>query len=574
MNLLSVPALVFSISIFFAIVLLFRGWENAFRKDVKFILAGLLILLFAQGITRFLEWSGLLFQGLDPYADLIATVAPILWVFFFYAFIQQVSDQRKEQLNSLLRAVRNVNKLLVKEDDKEELIEGVCKDLIEARGYEHVWIALFDDSKELVAMAQQGLGDEFDELIEQFRDHQLPTCAEDPLEESEDITIEEPSTECRDCPLSSTYGKNGALNIRLEYGGRVYGIMSASVPKHLLEDEEELGLIEEVAGDIAFALYEIEVEKDLEQSEKRFRSYVENAPVGVYVVDEGGNYVEANEAACEMTGYSKKELLDMDITDLPPEKALDEARGAFERLLADGEMEAELPYIRKDETKGHMVINAVKLSEDRYLGFTLDITKRKRAQERLRQATLDTLQALNRTIEAKDEYTGDHIDRVQSLSIELGKKLGLIGDHLKQLRYAAILHDIGKIGVPDSILGKPGDLTEEEWEEIEKHPKIGERIVSQVDQLQRAAEIIGQHQEKYDGTGYPKGLKGKEITLEARIIAVADAWDAMRTDRPYREALPREKAIKELKDNAGTQFDPEIVDILLDLIEEEEIEQV
>ena len=178
------------------------------------------------------------------------------------------------------------------------------------------------------------------------------------------------------------------------------------------------------------------------------------------------------------------------------------------------------------------------------------------------------MRALNRTIEAKDEYTGEHIDRVQSYSIKMGRALGLPDERLEQLRYASILHDIGKIGVPDSILGKPDKLTRDEWREMEKHPEIGERIVGQVDQLGRAAKIIGQHQERYDGAGYPRGLEGQEISLEARIIAVADAWDAMRTDRPYRRALSREEAIKELKDNAGTQFDPDVVQLFLDLTHE------
>lgn len=313
------------------------------------------------------------------------------------------------------------------------------------------------------------------------------------------------------------------------------------------------------------------VESELKKSEKKFRNYVENAPVGVFLADEEGNYLEVNEAACEMTGYSEKELLDMSVLDIHPPEEVKDIQEAFDKLLETGEMRADLPYLRKDGSKGYFVINAVMISEDRYLGFTLEITKRKEAEKKLEQATLGTLQALNRTIEAKDEYTGEHIDRVQKLSVEIGKKVNLSEDRLEQLRYASILHDIGKIGVTDSILGKPDRLTDEEWKEMKTHPEIGEKIVSQVDQLTRAAKIIGQHQEQYDGSGYPKGLKGEEITLEARIVSVADAWDAMRTDRPYREALPKEEAVKELKENAGTQFDPEIVNVLLEIIREDKV---
>jgi len=188
-------------------------------------------------------------------------------------------------------------------------------------------------------------------------------------------------------------------------------------------------------------------------------------------------------------------------------------------------------------------------------------------EKELEKTTIGTLEALSRTVEAKDEYTGDHIDRVQEHALALGEELGLSSERLEQLRYASELHDVGKVRIPDSILTKNGKLTEEEWKEMERHPGAGEEIVGAVPRLKEAAKIVGQHQEKFDGTGYPKGLEGEEITLGARIIAVVDAWDAMRTDRPYRDALPREEAVSELKENAGSQFDPEIVDRFLEFID-------
>lgn len=196
-----------------------------------------------------------------------------------------------------------------------------------------------------------------------------------------------------------------------------------------------------------------------------------------------------------------------------------------------------------------------------------DIILHYRSRQRLEETTIGALRALSRTVEAKDEYTGEHIDRVKGYALEVGEELGLSGERLDQLSYASELHDIGKVRISDSILGKPDELTEGEREEMERHPAIGAEIVGKVPRLEGVAKTIAQHQEHYDGTGYPEGLAGDEITLEARIIAVVDAWDAMRTDRPYRDALPREVAIDELKENAGTQFDPRVAEAFLEVLE-------
>ena len=182
------------------------------------------------------------------------------------------------------------------------------------------------------------------------------------------------------------------------------------------------------------------------------------------------------------------------------------------------------------------------------------------------QMFLGTIRALAVALEAKDRYTYGHADRVARLSVEIGKRMGLSDRDLEMLQYAGILHDIGKIGVRDEILNKPGRYTTEEFEEMKQHPVIGSRIVAGVRALERGALWIRHHHERYDGTGYPDGLKGEEIPLGARIIAVADAFDAMLYDRPYKAGRPLPEVIAELKRCAGTHFDPKVVDVLLELI--------
>ncbi|MFA6002518.1 MAG: HD domain-containing phosphohydrolase [Elusimicrobiota bacterium] len=176
---------------------------------------------------------------------------------------------------------------------------------------------------------------------------------------------------------------------------------------------------------------------------------------------------------------------------------------------------------------------------------------------------LEMVQTLARAVDSKDAYTKEHSDRARSKARRLAGELQLPDQMTRFIEYAALLHDIGKIGIDQSILLKPGKLTAEEYEVMKRHPIIGHQILAPVKYLGPVAQMVLYHQEWYNGRGYPEGLKGEEIPLGARMVAVIDAWDAMRSDRPYRKALPREAAVAELRRCAGTQFDPKIVDAFL-----------
>lgn len=169
--------------------------------------------------------------------------------------------------------------------------------------------------------------------------------------------------------------------------------------------------------------------------------------------------------------------------------------------------------------------------------------------------------SLNNIMSEKTYETREHCERLVSLSEKIAKKMNLKEYQIEKLRLLALMHDIGKIAVAENILSKPGTLTDDEWQEMKKHAEIGHRIASKTPELVDIAEEILYHHERWDGKGYPQGLKETEIPLESRIIAVVDAFDAMTTDRVYREAMPLKKAVEELQKNAGTQFDPEIVKI-------------
>ena len=184
----------------------------------------------------------------------------------------------------------------------------------------------------------------------------------------------------------------------------------------------------------------------------------------------------------------------------------------------------------------------------------------------LEKAYIDTLSALTNAIDAKDSYTRGHSDRVTDLSVRLAKEVGIESKEVERIRLGGMLHDIGKIGIPELILNKPGRLDDHEFEVIKSHPVLGVGILGDVEFLQNVVPIIKHHHERYDGRGYPDKLKGTEIPYYARIVSIADTYDAMTTTRPYRKALTIEESLKEIEKCKGSQFDPELADIFIKMI--------
>lgn len=196
-----------------------------------------------------------------------------------------------------------------------------------------------------------------------------------------------------------------------------------------------------------------------------------------------------------------------------------------------------------------------------------DINKElKETNDKLEKAYLETIETLRFTVEAKDTYTRGHSDRVSEYSVLLGKHLGLSDDDIHLLRVGGLFHDIGKIGVPDSILLKTSKLTDDEYSEIKNHPKIGAQILSNATIFEKAIPIVKHHHERYDGFGYPEKLSGENISYLARIAAVADSFDAMTSRRTYRDSMPMDIVKGEIEKNKGTQFDPNIADKFLDIL--------
>jgi len=184
-----------------------------------------------------------------------------------------------------------------------------------------------------------------------------------------------------------------------------------------------------------------------------------------------------------------------------------------------------------------------------------------RLYDSLQESYRETIKALVNTLDARDVETREHSSRVVEYTLEIARRMGIAGKELDAIKYGAMLHDVGKIGVKDAILHKPGSLTPEEWEEMRKHSGTGYEMLKDVKLLKNALPVILHHHERYDGEGYPAGLAKEDIPIGARIFAIADTLDAMTSSRPYRKALPYEVAYEEIVKNSGAQFDPKVVEV-------------
>jgi HD-GYP domain-containing protein (c-di-GMP phosphodiesterase class II) len=199
-------------------------------------------------------------------------------------------------------------------------------------------------------------------------------------------------------------------------------------------------------------------------------------------------------------------------------------------------------------------------------GSFQDITERKNAEQDLKNAYDNTLKGWSAALELREHETAGHSQRVVEVTLDLARRMCVDEEFMIHIQRGALLHDIGKMGIPDSILLKPGQLSDDEWVAMRQHPTFAYRMLSTIDYLKPALEIPYCHHEKWDGSGYPRGLKGEEIPLAARIFSIVDVWDALSHDRPYRPAWPLKDVIDYCKNQSGKQFDPQVVDKFVETI--------
>ncbi|MDQ3803441.1 MAG: response regulator [Acidobacteriota bacterium] len=242
------------------------------------------------------------------------------------------------------------------------------------------------------------------------------------------------------------------------------------------------------------------------------------------------------------------------------ESAIEALRaGAFDYIMKPFDIQHVEAAVRR--ALEHHSLRVAKRRYETYLEEMVEqrTSELDRALRSLEDAYRTTLKALTAALETRDSETHGHSERVVNFSLRLGREMGLDAEQMRSLEFGSLLHDIGKIGVPDAILRKPAALTEAEWMKMREHPLHGQKILRGIEFLEGAARVVAQHHEKWDGTGYPLGLRAEQIDLNARIFAVADAFDAMISDRVYRRGRSYEEAAAELDAFSGRQFDPQVV---------------
>ena len=282
----------------------------------------------------------------------------------------------------------------------------------------------------------------------------------------------------------------------------------------------------------------------------------------------------------ELTGYAAEEVIGRKPSILASEHTTAEMYQAmWSTILEGGWWRGELINRKKSGEEWHsfLSISQIRDGDGRpvaYVGIARDITELKRLEARLRDASLEAIFMLSVAAEAKDDVTGSHIQRVQHFSKALASALGLSETEAEEIGYSSMMHDIGKMYVPDAILRKAGPLGRDEWDVMVQHPANGVVILRDKPFYVVAREIAGNHHERWDGKGYPGKKRGEEIPLSARIVKVADVFDALTSRRPYKEAWSEEAAVKELVAQRGTALDPRVVDTFVCLYQEGAVSRI
>lgn len=509
---------------------------------------------------------------------------------------QSQAESEMRRLNRALRTLSRCNTTLVHAQDERGLMNDICHILIDNGGYGFSWVGYADgngsDVVHPVAYAGDG-GELYRVLDDSGEADSSDELAMHALHQKRAVVLRDLSVceGCSEewCKTAQESGFAAAIALPLISQEEIYGIISIFSVEPDAFDSAEIELLQELAGDLSFGMRTLrsrskrrQAEIALRKTEERYEELYENAPSAYLSVSgESKKIIQFNRALCEILGYTRHELEGMAISELyaDTEHGLKRAKRIF---TDDGVRNEELQMRHANGKPVWVSVSIDTVCDDDGIllesrSMVNDISARKQAEEessefaeQLQRSLLQTIRAIALTIEKRDPYTAGHQERVAELAFKIGQEMGLDDDELEGLKLGALIHDIGKISIPAEILSRPGKLEPEMFGIIKTHPRSGYEIIRGIDFPWPLADVVLQHHERMDGSGYPGGLKGDDILLNARILAVADIVEAMASHRPYRAGLGFERALDEVESGKGTLYDAQVVDACQRVFSDEE----
>ena len=374
--------------------------------------------------------------------------------------------------------------------------------------------------------------------------------------------------------LMTSYGNERIAVEALKSGALDYVVKS---PESMLDMPH---LAERAIEQWAVRAERVKMQKALLESESQFRLLAENASDMIARLSTDGHILYVSPACETILGYAPHELTGALSFDLIHVKDTSSIKNLFNGKQYDTTRTVTYQALHRDghfvwlETSARAILDRKTDTISEIQTASRDITERKKAEKALQDAHNNLQESYQRTIEGwvraldlRDRETEGHTQRVTELTIKVARTLGFSEEELTHIRRGALLHDMGKMAIPDDILQKPGPLNEVEWERMRRHPMYAYDMLSPIAYLLPSLDIPFCHHERWDGSGYPRGLKGEEIPLVARLFSIVDVWDALSSDRPYRKKMPRWEVVSYLREKSGILFDPKLVDIFLSVID-------
>ncbi len=498
---------------------------------------------------------------------------------------------RVQQQHLLAETLSEVTLALTARTDPEAVLDEVLNQAQRLVPFRSANIALVERGALRVVRAQGydafGAGEWIDGLVQPLAEMGATGAA---VQSGQPLVVEDTAAQAGWAVYEPTRWIRSHAAVPICSGERVLGLLRLDSDEPGRFSAEDAGRLSPLANAAAVALenarqheqvrHELAeraaAERALRASEEKYRDLVENINDVIFTVDAQGVVTYISPVITAYSGYRPEEVVGQPFQRFVHPDDLPGLLDSFQRTLAGEANPFEYRLIDKDGSPRWVRSTSRPAYEGGELagvrGAFTDVSERKRAEakraelrEQLERTAIDTAALLARVIDERDPYTAEHSKRLAHFATALAARFGLDEAARHQLHYAALLHDVGKVGVPEHILHKTGPLDAQEWDTMKEHVRLGVELIQSIRPLGHAARIVEQHHERWDGTGYPHGLKGEDILLEARILSTVDAFDAMTTDRPYRAALSFKQAREELRRYAGRCWDPEVVEAFLAL---------